>query len=171
VLRGGSWLREAKFARSAARYRNDPGSRNADNGFRIAAAVAPSAEAAAPAAALPPMATPPTTAAPGVVTPVPLPLGPPPAQPPARGGGAGWLGLALLGIAAIAIIAAFRWLFSVGRQDRDFRRLPEPGRIVTRPMADGFWIESPGLPAGTILPYRCQNDRMMRGARFPVAPP
>lgn len=47
VLKGGSWFKDPFWARPTARYSNTAGTRNADNGFRVAADVA-SAVAAPP---------------------------------------------------------------------------------------------------------------------------
>jgi sulfatase modifying factor 1 len=114
VLRGGLWLREAKFARSAARYRNDPASRNADKVFRVAASIEtappPEAPAAAPAAPVPPPTRGPT----------PIPITGP---APARGGGLvqylGWLCVAGVGVMGVALVAVLHRLTASGRPEDD----------------------------------------------------
>lgn len=167
VLRGGSWLREAKFARSAARYRNDPASRNADNGFRVVAAAEVTPTPATTPAATPataPAATP-ATAPPRAWDPGPSPV----VVEPPRGGGPNWFGVAALGALGVATIAALRRIFSRGRSDDDFAPVPTPDQVATRADADGFWIDAPDLPAGTGLRYRCRVGDEAREDRFTVA--
>ncbi|MDR3637085.1 MAG: SUMF1/EgtB/PvdO family nonheme iron enzyme [Isosphaeraceae bacterium] len=153
VLRGGSWLREAKFARSAARYRNDPASRNADNGFRVVAAVA--VEPVAPAAA--PVVIPPVAQVPHN-----FPVAPPPQS---RGFGVAW-------VCVLVFLAGAAFLFLrgllAGLQGRG-RIVPPPlEQIVTRPDADGFWIDSPALPVGTCLHFVCRVGGTVREERFTI---
>src|SRR5262249_7419874 len=152
VLRGGSWLREAKFARSAARYRNDPGSRNADNGFRIVASVELTVEAAPrvvpPAGAVGPGAEARTRPAPGpggpgpITGPRPIPMPPTTTPVPPQGGGLGWIVYVVIGLGAIALAALVRRLLSGAKDAETFGPLPAPNQVVIRPVSDGFWIDS-----------------------------
>lgn len=180
VVRGGSWNRDPKNTRSAARFRLDPRSRNADVGFRIVLSTAVEApdpratgERAAPEAATampvrdggsrPPSegrATPggavdakPAAAAPAPV-PAPMPAPPPPG---AAGGLLGWLFfLSFLAVPFIAVAALVRRLVAGGGG----RGVVAPARAAGSPPAhgaaavsvtdDGFWLRGP-WPVGTTV--------------------
>jgi hypothetical protein len=83
-------------------------------------------------------------------------------------GGRNWLGVGVpLAIAAAVLLALARGLF--GRRGRS-GRLPAPAEVAVQPATDGFWIESPRLPPGTVLRYRCRVKGTLHEAQFTIAP-
>jgi formylglycine-generating enzyme required for sulfatase activity len=163
VLRGGSWLREAKFCRSAARYRNDPGARNADNGFRVVLAVEPKAGGKGPEGEPADTGKGPSTSR-SRQGPTDLAHVPPP------GGAVGWgawlgpcacvgvLGLVVLGVAVLLLrgLAGPR-RFAEDAPPRPGGGVPAApgGGVSVRPTADGFWLELPGVEVGSEVRYGC----------------
>lgn len=151
VLRGGSFLRAAKDARAAARYRNDPGSRNADNGFRVVAAtqLSPALGAAARGSAGTSRADAPTPMAPGA----------PGSSLSTASTSSGWSPLRL-GIIAVASVfgagvcfSLFRGLSRRGRgRGRAGRSLPAD--VMLKPTNDGFFVIAPEKLRGHTLVYR-----------------
>jgi formylglycine-generating enzyme required for sulfatase activity len=137
VLRGGSWLRDVRNGRCAARYRNTPGSRNADNGFRVVASV----DARPVAAAVPQKA-----ASAGAA-----------AEPPGEGwsgpGGA-WGVLAVLAC-PVVMLAGLVWAAVM-----IVRRLTGGGApgVRTHIGDDGFWIYSPDNARGRPISYSALVD-------------
>jgi sulfatase modifying factor 1 len=174
VLRGGSWNRDVKQTRSAARYRADPRSRNADTGFRVVATVdATGAAHGTPA----PQATDRTPAVPAeAVASEPLASPGPPAgdaggsNDPSGGhaaypaaatpddgpfsrwaGGLCGVGGVTCGLAGLGGLAylVIRMLKGTGGSAT---ARPASGAMV-RLDADGFWLVLPNVPPGSRVRY------------------
>jgi hypothetical protein len=160
VLRGGSWIRDAKNTRSAARYRADPRSRNADIGFRIVAALEatpPPQPRPAPAEVLPPVES---DSRPFEVTPPARPSQAPHSDPPARiskpsGNPFGGLLCLLIPVAIAGVVVHLFRRSQSSPPARNFLKptsMP-PARPPIRKVDDGFWIDG-NWPEGTLLRLR-----------------
>jgi len=170
VLRGGSFLRPAKDLRSASRYRNDPGSRNADNGFRVVAATSaspasslergPARAGSAPGAALrsDPGAAPSEMAEPGLAA-------------PGAGTSGGWsvLKLGIIASAALfggsVVLSLVRALFRRGDRGRG-----AAAELILKPARDGFWVVAPERLRGRTLHYRVSGPAGSERAEIEIEP-
>ena len=161
VLRGGSWIRDAKNTRSAARYRADPRSRNADIGFRIVAALEASPRPQprpAPVEVLPPVES---ESRPLQVNPPARPSPAPPFDPPAQLSKPSpnpFGGLLCLLIPLALVVLLVRFLLTRSRSTPPAQNFltpshMPPGRPPIRKVDDGFWIDGQ-WPEGTLLRLR-----------------
>lgn len=160
VLRGGSWIRDAKNTRSAARYRADPRSRNADTGFRIVAALEstpPPQPRPAPVEVLPPVES---ESRPVEITPPARPSQAPPYEPPARVSRPsfnplGGLLCLIIPVAIVGLVVHFVRRSQSTPPAQNFlnpSNMPPP-RPPIRKVDDGFWIDGT-WPEGTLLRLR-----------------
>lgn len=139
VLRGGSFLTDARHCRAAARGRNTPGSRNADNGFRVLVAVKT-----------------------GAVAPGLTPRGPIFAAVNFDGPELlfGLVCLAMM-VGAVILLATRIYVHSkqshvrFGKQD-----------VGVRTAADGFWLDASQLRRGTIVRYQYLVAGAMRTGSY-----
>lgn len=134
VLRGGSWLRDPRNGRSAARYRSTPGSRNADNGFRVVAGLeaAPAPSPVDPSA----VATSDLSATPSVTTVFGV-LG----------------GMFAVALAGVWVLWRFVKRFVLGAS---------PLGVDTKVGPDGFTLRAPRVPMGHKIQYQYVVDGLTK---------
>jgi formylglycine-generating enzyme len=177
VLRGGSWLKDPAGVRAAARFRNDPQSRNPDNGFRVMTyaldVTAALERLSAPAAPAPPAVS---LQAQNTATPIPPPVhtqthpvqthrSPAVTQVNVLSKAYGFLGCSCIAIVVLLFFVrrAFRGggssvstpAFEIPRAGAPAAPL-RPGGTAPRSriVDDGFWIEGGSVPVGT--PIKCR---------------
>ncbi len=168
VLRGGSWFRDPKRGRSAARYKNTPGSRNADNGLRVVVTneelVTPGVTGPGPdfvpasplGAATVPGVQGGASSSSGGGSSGPLADGEPlRTEPVGHPGDAFSWGLLLASPVAGASAAVAWMLLRRKKTRRSTKAAPNAVGVSTRAAADGFFVSVPGAAAGTRVRLEC----------------
>jgi len=150
VLRGGSWIKDARHVRSAARARNTPGSRNADNGFRVVVGEKPTVVAPVPVPPPAPVEKPP---APPEPTPRPEPLDT--YSAPTRTDDSSFIpvGCVIFFIVAIVIIGIVVLIVRKSAMSRQSAPRPMMRSATPRIVDDGFWFDTSGYSAGDVVTY------------------
>ncbi|MDB4942851.1 MAG: serine/threonine kinase [Labilithrix sp.] len=168
VLRGGSWARDIKRARSGARFRAAPGARSAEYGFRVVvtsdeglgggtsspgADLAPVSPLGIGGAPVPAGSGGPATQASGPLADgEPVRLEPIPQQ---QAEPLSWTLLLASPIAAASAVVAWMLL----RRKKGPRPVSlAPLGISTRLGEDGFFVRAPGAPRGARVKYTCLVD-------------
>ena len=176
VIRGGSWFKAAHFCRSAARYRNDAKSRNADNGFRVEIEIQDDADTEETPKTDTPKSEPPKSETPKTDVPkdsaterkvvsrqVRCAFGE--ILPGQRVVKADLFSILMVIVIVVIIYQIIRTLSGgSGRpmQPPDRGPWPQappgagvPGMPVhVEPAADGFWVDPLGYPPGSVIHYR-----------------
>jgi formylglycine-generating enzyme len=165
VIRGGSWIKDLNHIRSAARARNAPGSRNADNGFRIVVAALENA-AVLPSTELPLEAE--HSNQEMRVVPPASPMGNtrPSTVPASNSLFRGLLFVALLGL--IALIIA--WVIYAILKRSNSARPRSLNNIRPRIVDDGFWFDSTEYRSGDVVTYVYESPDGPVTGEFVVEP-
>ena len=186
VLRGGSWLKAAGSLRSAARYRNTPGSRNADNGFRIVAAekvveaVTPPVSGGnmeTPSSTLPTNSTDePRRFVPDTQDATPQPQtssSPSRFTPTESDDSPGFLIYALMLLIPLSIAGIVTWIiYAIVRSgsSRSSGTSRTLSHVRPRLVDDGFWFDSSGYGAGDLVSYSFRGPDGVVHRNFRIEP-